>query len=368
MRWAVTLGRIGPTRIKVHITFLIFLAWIAGSHYLRGGLPAALSGTAFLLTLFLCVLLHEFGHVFAARRYGIITPDITLLPIGGVARLQRMPDKPLQELVVALAGPLVNVVIAAGLALYIGRYPGALDLSALNDPAMAFAAKLLSVNVMLVLFNLIPAFPMDGGRALRALLALVLPYGRATLFAARLGQAIAFGFAFLGLFSNPLLIFIALFIYMGAAQESAMAQLRDVVSDMSVADAMVTEFQTLPQTATLRDAVDALLTTSQHEFPLVDLQGHPVAMLTRDDLISALKKDGFDAPAFPAASRNLPTLAVTTPFTEAIQVMNNCSCPALSVVSPSGELLGLLTSENIGEMMMVRSVLDEAPISWRRKR
>src|SRR5206468_11477072 len=167
-------------------------------------------------------LLHEFGHALAARAFGIHTPDITLLPIGGVARLQRMPDQPWQELVVAIAGPLVNVVIAVVLIFVLGRHAPFEHLEDLQRPGVGMLAKLASVNISLVLFNLIPAFPMDGGRVLRSLLAMALPYSRATQIAAWIGEALAFVFGFVGLFTNPMLIFIAFFILLGAQQEAAM--------------------------------------------------------------------------------------------------------------------------------------------------
>src|SRR5439155_25272002 len=188
------------------------------------------------LLLFVCVVLHEFGHAIAAKNFGVNTPDITLLPIGGVARLQRMPDEPRQELIIALAGPLVNVVIALALFAVVGwRGLAAQAMMGGSD----LLAQLLTINIMLVLFNLLPAFPMDGGRVLRALLATRLSYARATQIAASIGQGCAFVFGFLGLFGpNPFLLFIALFVYIGASQEAALAQMRDVSRRFPVSSAM----------------------------------------------------------------------------------------------------------------------------------
>ena len=240
MRWSIKIARIAGTEVRIHITFLLFLAWIGFSYYQMGGAAAAIPGVLFVLALFGCVLLHEFGHALAARAFGIPTPDITLLPIGGVARLQRMPDKPWQELIVAIAGPLVNVVIALVLLPFLGRPAGLENIEQMEHPGVGMLPKLVSVNIMLVLFNLIPAFPMDGGRVLRSLLAMTLPYGRATQIAAWIGQALAFVFGFIGLFSNPLLIFIAFFIFLGAQQEAAMAQMKDLSLNQRVGEAMVT--------------------------------------------------------------------------------------------------------------------------------
>src|SRR5881409_673379 len=215
MRWSIKIARIAGIDVRIHITFLLFLAWIGFTYYQVGGSAAAIDGVLFILALFGCVLLHEFGHALAARGFGIRTPDITLLPIGGVARLERMPDKPWQELVVAIAGPLVNAVIAAVLIFALGQHLEWEHLERFNQPGIAMLAKLASENIALVLLNLIPAFPMDGGRVLRALLALALPYSRATQIAAWVGQTLAFGLGIVGLFTNPMLILIAFFIFLG---------------------------------------------------------------------------------------------------------------------------------------------------------
>ena len=367
MRWSVRIARIAGTEVRIHITFLLFVAWIGFSYYQLGGAAAAIPGVLFILALFGCVLLHEFGHVLAARAFGIPTPDITLLPIGGVARLQRMPDKPWQELIVAIAGPLVNVGIAVVLTLILGHSAAIENLEQVEHPSVGMLTKLTSVNVMLVLFNLIPAFPMDGGRVLRALLAMVLPYARATQIAAWIGQALAFVFGFMslvssvfgftGLFSNPLLIFIALFIFLGAQQEAAMAQLKDLSLNLPVSEAMVTHLVRLPPEATLEDAVEALLRTSQHEFPVVDSEDRILGVLTRDRLIAALKQRGSTAVVADVMQRDLPTVRADEPFDKAFQLMQESAFPALPVVDRFGRLCGLITPENVGELMMVSSLL-----------
>ena len=357
MRWSIKVARIAGTEVRIHITFLLFLAWIGFSYYRMGGAAAAVPGVLFVLALFGCVLLHEFGHALAARAFGISTPDITLLPIGGVARLQRMPDKPWQELIVAIAGPLVNVVIAAILILFLGHPAGLEDIEQVEHPGVAMLAKLASVNVMLVLFNLIPAFPMDGGRVLRSLLAMTLPYGRATQIAAWIGQALAFVFGFLGLFSNPLLIFIALFIFLGAQQEAAMAQMKDLSLNLTVSEAMVTHLVRLPPDATLEDAVEALLRTSQHEFPVVDADDRVLGVLTRDGLIAALRRKGSTTAVSEVMQRDLPVVQADEPFDKAFQLMQQSGFPALPVVDRLGSLRGLITPENVGELMMVSTLL-----------
>ena len=249
MPWSIVVGRVAGTAIRIHITFLMLLAWIGFSAWRSGGEQAALQSLAFICSLFLCVLLHEFGHITMARRFGIQTPDVTLLPIGGVASLERMPEKPSQELAVALAGPAVNVVIAIVLFGFLGAtLPD--DISKIDDPRLGLLAKLAGANVFLVLFNMIPAFPMDGGRVLRAVLAMRMGPQRATRIAAKIGQGLAFGLGFLGLFGNPMLIFIAIFVYVAAAGESQESAFKAATTGMSARDAMETRVVSIPIGAT----------------------------------------------------------------------------------------------------------------------
>src|SRR5271165_6269787 len=235
MPWSITVGRFGGTAVKIHITFLLFLAWIAFSAYARNGWSSALEATLFIVLIFACVVLHEFGHILAARRYGIQSPEVTLLPIGGVASMQRLPSNPRQELVVALAGPAVNLVIGLVLFLALGSlHPG--DIAQIDNPNLSLAARLAVANIFLAVFNLIPAFPMDGGRVLHALLAMRLGGPRATEIAAKIGQALALAFGFLGLFGNPLLLFIAIFVYMAAAGEAQMSAARQALQGVSAGE------------------------------------------------------------------------------------------------------------------------------------
>ena len=228
MGWSVTIGSIAGTAIRLHITFLLFLAWIFVASYASGGAAGGLvRSLAFMLLLFACVVAHEFGHIFMARRFGVTTPTVTLLPIGGVAQLERIPEKPWEEFLVAIAGPAVNVVIAAVLVAVLRRLARHRQICrAWSNRPIGMLDRLAVVNVFLVLFNMIPAFPMDGGRVLRAVLASRLGYVRATEIAATIGQWVAFGLGFLGLFGNPLLIFIAIFVYLAAASEAQLVAVR----------------------------------------------------------------------------------------------------------------------------------------------
>jgi Zn-dependent protease/CBS domain-containing protein len=355
MSWSIPIVRVAGIQLRIHITFLLLIIWLAFGYYGAGGPAAAAGGIMFILLLFLCVVLHEFGHAFAAKAFGINTPDITLLPIGGVARLERMPEEPKQELIIAIAGPAVNVVIAACLLLVRGASHIFSSAALQRDDTIG---QLLTINVMLVLFNLLPAFPMDGGRILRALLATRMSYARATQVAANVGQGFAFLFGFIGLFGpNPWLIFIAFFVYLGASQEAALAQMRDVSRRFPVSSAMVRDFRTLADSATLEEAVDALLATSQHDFPVVDSAGSVAGVLTRQDLIGALRKHDPTIRVGDAMRRNIPVVTTGTRFEEAFRIMQECNCPAVPVLDGARRLVGLLTPENVTELMMVQSAL-----------
>src|SRR5262245_31111727 len=295
MLWSLNIGRIAGTAVRIHFTFILFLAWIFIASWYSGGPQAAWSSLAFMILLFACVLGHEFGHIFTARAFGVATPDVTLLPIGGVARLERIPEKPSEEFLVAIAGPLVNVAIALALMAFAGADLQTEKLSAMENARFAMVDRLAAVNLFLAVFNMIPAFPMDGGRVLRALLAIRLGHVRATEIAASIGQVVAFGLGFLGLFGNPLLIFIAIFVYLAASSEAQLVAMRAMSRDVPVSAAMMTQIARLSPEAHIDEAVNTLLQTSQSEFPVADSDGRLVGVLSRADMIRALKQLGPDA-------------------------------------------------------------------------
>jgi len=360
--WSWKLGRVAGIDVYMHGTFLILLAWVGLSHYLeRHRLADAGAGIVFILALFAIVVLHELGHALTARHYGIRTRDITLLPIGGVARLERMPDDPKQELLVALAGPAVNVVLAVVL---FGVVTPAAALAAWQDVQWVggdFLSKLMWVNVSLALFNLIPAFPMDGGRVLRAFLAMRMEYVRATHIAAQIGQGLALVFGLVGLFSNPFLVFIALFVWMGAAAEASTTLMRSALSGIPVSRVMIPRFETLAPTDTLQRAVGHVLAGFQHDFPVIEA-GQVVGVLTRGDLMNGLTQKGPEAPVAAAMNPRFETAAPSDMLEGAVQRLQASGCPALPVLR-GRELVGVLTMENVGEFLMIRSALrsDAAP-------
>jgi stage IV sporulation protein FB len=357
MSWSLTIGTIAGTQVRLHVTFILFLGWIFIANWVSGGPEQAWYSLAFLILLFACVVAHEFGHVLTARGFGISTPDVTLLPIGGVARLERISEHPREEFLIAVAGPLVNVVIAAVLVLLLGARLDPNALTAVESTKVSILDRLAMVNLFLVLFNMIPAFPMDGGRVLRALLATRMGYVRATEIAAFIGQGFAFALGFLGLFSNPLLIFIAIFVYLAAASEAHLVAIRAMARGIPVSTAMMTQYATLTPDAPIEEAVQALLRTSQSEFPVVDSDGRPVGVLGRGDLIRTLKERGPVAHVAEAMATGIPTVTQRQCLEDAFRLLQEKSAPAVAVLDPAGRLIGLVTSETIGEMMMVHEAL-----------
>ena len=228
MKWSFPIARIFGTQLRIHITFFLLLIWVGFAFAGEGDWTDGLTGVVFVLALFVCVILHEFGHALTARVYGIKTPDITLLPIGGVARLERMPKEPTHELLVALAGPAVNLVIAAILFVILQAGTPFREAYMKLDSLSGFFGSLMLINIWLVLFNLIPAFPMDGGRVLRALLATRLPYAKATNVAAWIGQSLAFAGGLIGfILPAPILILIAFFVFFAASAEASAAKTQE---------------------------------------------------------------------------------------------------------------------------------------------
>jgi Zn-dependent protease/CBS domain-containing protein len=355
MRWSFKIARVAGIDIRIHATFFLLLGVMGYLYGLEGGASWAISTVVIWVLVFVCVLLHELGHALAAKAYGIPTVDITLYPIGGVARVERMPEKPVQELVVAIAGPLVNVVIIMVLGAVI-LLTGGVHPSDLHDPNPL--EVLLLTNIAMVVFNLIPAFPLDGGRVLRALLATRMEYARATKIAASIGQGLALAIGIFAAFNgNILLILIAIFIYMGAESEAAIVQMRSVTAGLPVSSAMVTRFDTLDHRSTLNQAIDVLLGTSQHDFPVLDDNGGFAGLLTKHDLLVALRATGTDTPVTDVMIKGLPTVLPQTSLDRALDFVRQAGVAALPVLDNTGRLVGLFTPENVSELLLVKSAL-----------
>lgn len=359
MKWSWKIARLWGIDIFVHATFLLVILWVAFSYWVEShSWMAVLGGILFILALFACVVLHEYGHALMARRFGVRTRDITLYPIGGVARLERIPEKPAEELWVALAGPAVNVVIAAVLFVALLATGGMPPLRSLSLASSGFWLRLLLVNVILAVFNLIPAFPMDGGRVLRALLAMRVDYLRATQIAATVGQAVAFIFGFLGLLTDPWLLFIALFVWIGAEQEASMARIKNSLGGIPVSRAMQTKFEALRPQDTLARAVELILAGSQQDFPVVE-DGRVLGILERDTFIKALARSGQNEPVADVMRREVPEVDTHEMVESALTRLEQSGAKTLPVTH-GGRLAGLITAENITEFLMIRSALRSA--------
>lgn len=356
MKGSLRIARLFGIDVAIHWTFLLLVVYVV---FLSTRQQASLAGTlvalAFIGGVFTCVVLHEFGHALTARAFGVKTRHITILPIGGVAALERMPTKPGQELLVAVAGPAVNVVIAAVLlagVLLVG------DVKTPPNPftqSTGFFGMLALVNIALVVFNMLPAFPMDGGRVLRALLAFRLDYARATRVAAMVGRVMAVGLLVWGVMAgNPVLMIIAVFVYMGGGAEAAAATQRAAMQGTLVGDVMQTSFRTIPSEASLAEAADAVIASSQRDLPVVDAySGRFEGLLRHDDLAGALSSLDAGTPVASVMQTNLPTLPPDTPMLDAIEVLR--LHPPVLPVTHAGDLVGMLSVGNVNEFLLLHA-------------
>ena len=366
MGWSFRVGRLAGIDLYIHFTFLILLGFIGLSGYMQTGDPlVGLLGLGLTAAVFGIVVLHELGHALAARHYGIPTKDITLLPIGGVARLQRIPEKPSEELVVALAGPAVNAVLAVlfGAIMYV---QGAMTVH--PDAAMTFTAgvveQLFWINVVLLGFNLLPAFPMDGGRVLRALLSMRMGASRATDVAARVGKGMAILFALVGLFglphwlapnpsweqSNIMLLLIALFVWTGANAEARAMRAKTGLAGVPVAAVMVRRFAAVDPDDTLEAVAGYARQAFQRDFPVV-VGGRVVGLIGRDDIRAGLVEHGPDGRVFQVMHRDFPTVSPDDPAERGFALLS-AGAPVVPVVA-YGQLAGLLTPEHLSEFVWI---------------
>lgn len=354
MKWSLRIARVAGIDIFVHWTFILLIGWILISNLGAGhSWTESIWSIWFVLALFVCVILHEFGHALTGRRYGITTKNIVLLPIGGVANMERMPEKPIQELWVALAGPAVNVVIAVLIALLLmaqGKLVMPQETTAAITPAN-FMINMLVVNLWLAVFNLIPAFPMDGGRVLRALLAMRYDRVKATNIAAKLGQLLGIVFIGLGLFSSVWLAFIGVFIFLGAGSEASYESTQALLARYKVANVLMRQFTTLHVWDRLDKAVELLLNGQDKEF-LVEEANQIVGVLTRDDIIRGLQQADPDTAVGKLASTNFTPLTPETSLKEAYEMMARGGMSICPVIV-NGELIGVLNQENVMELVMI---------------
>jgi Zn-dependent protease/CBS domain-containing protein len=350
-RWAFQIGSMLGIPIRIHATFVLILIYF--------GMAAAVanrnvpSGIALVLAFFACILLHELGHAAMARRFGIRTREIVLYPIGGIARLESIPGG-WAELAIALAGPAVNVVLAAACAAALYAFDAPLQIQqTLQGRHTGLVQQLLGANILLVVFNMIPAFPMDGGRVFRALLAVGLGQQRATRIAAFIGQAIAGVFVIGGLFqANLLLAFIGVFVFLGASQEVAFQTRREAIAGHVAHEAMITKFETLAPQDTLGRAAELLLATHQHDFPVIDAWNRIAGVLPRARLLEGLAASGRDTNVLEVMLRDTVQVAPATDLEAVLQHLQRDPATPLLVVE-EGALRGMVTLENLAEFIVV---------------
>jgi Zn-dependent protease len=360
MKWSLKIGQLAGTVVYVHVTFFVLLAWIGVIHGLeKGSLAAAAEAVGFTMTLFACVVLHEFGHAFMARRFGIRTRDIILFPFGGMGRLERIPEVPSQEFLIALAGPAVSVGIAAALFVALRLLGSSPQLEEFATRDAPFAERLMFINAGLAIFNLLPAFPMDGGRVLRALLAMRVDYVRATEVAARTGQGIALLFAIVGvLMPNPILVIIALFVWMGAAGEAGLAQIKRALRGKTVETAMRTEFGVLVPDDALAHAAEMAVRHAQSDFPVL-VGGRVAGLLTRFDLTRGLSAGDLDRTVGDVMHRTFETVDRSEPLDAVFGRLSQEADKTL-LVTDHGRLVGLVSVDDITNILRLRRTVAQS--------
>ncbi len=362
MRGVMKLGKVFGISIVVHWTFLFILFWVAFLEIQRGGnMESVLFNIAYVLVIFICVVLHELGHGLMAKRFGIKTKKITLLPIGGVASLDEIPENPRQELIVAIAGPMVNLIIA-GILYFSIPVHGLLRLhivellQELSKLTLGnFLFYLFLANSALVVFNFIPAFPMDGGRVLRALLAMSTDRVKATQIAAGIGQSIAIVFLLLGMLFNPFLVLIALFIFIGAYGENKMVQQSELLRGHIVKEAMLTDINLLHPEETMEKVVELILSGTEKDFVVVNA-GKPVGILKNADIIKNSKNRTLEVRAIMKTS--FKEIYGHTPLKEVLRSVEVHKEYFFPVVNHNGVLLGAIDMANINEFVLLQSKLE----------
>jgi Zn-dependent protease len=355
MSWSIKIGKLFGIDIKVHLTFLLVLIWGALNY---GGSAGPLYGLIVTLAIFGLVLLHELGHSLAAMGYGIPVKDITLLPIGGVARLERMPDKPVQELVVALAGPAVNVVLA-GLLLPLvvaltAMQPNPFSLRLLTEPGLpGLLTFLFGANVMLALFNMLPAFPLDGGRVFRAGLGLFMDHRQATAIAVNVGRILAVGLGIFGIFSGQFfLAIVALFIFMAGGQEGRAVAARSLLRNVQARQALSQDSVALSAQATVGQVASMILTSPQPNFAVLDpVNGEFLGVATSNGVVQAMRRGEWHRRITEIMhhARTVPKIALNAPLAEVHDLLAGASHQVVAVYDGL-HFRGLLTAQDISRV------------------
>lgn len=368
MRWSFKVGTAFGIELRIHVTFFLILLWAAyiwGVEY-NQGVAGAFYGALVISILFACVVIHELSHSRMAQHYGAEVASITLLPIGGVSLLKKMPEGPAKELAVSIVGPLSNIVIGAVLGVVYAALPGKTPLATTDQftevitgiSLQGFVLYMLLINFTLAAFNMIPAFPLDGGRVLRSILAKRMSYVKATRTAVLVGQMFAFALGIAGLLLGTWLwIIIAIFIYMGAEQEGAGAEMKTVLSRLKVGQAVTGRVKTLSPDDLLGDVVAIVIHSYQEDFPVL-LNGQLVGILTRSNLINGLHRLGPGGRVSQVMERDFPVVTTDAPFSEAYEKMNQARLKAVPVMV-NDRLVGMITLEHLSDVFMLLSATDK---------
>ncbi|HUU20054.1 MAG TPA: site-2 protease family protein [Sedimentisphaerales bacterium] len=355
MRWSINIGKIFGINFRIHITFFLLLIFIFASVLDQRGLGNAIYATLFICSIFACVLIHEIGHSLIARRFGKQAKSITLLPIGGMAIMEEMPEKPSQEIAMSIVGPFINLVIAGVLYLFVGKWTGIGVPNLYPDSARTFFAGLIGANIMLAVFNLIPAFPMDGGRVLRGILATQMDYVRATSAAVHIGQALAMFFIFFGIFYNLWLALIGLFLYIGAGSEKQHVVLRSFLHQVPASEAMTTEYRSVRPDEPLSRVFEHFHHGCQDDFPVIGESGIE-GILTRDRILASIHEKGLDVPVSDVMDRDFTLVAPTMPLDDVYKKLLASQKTAV-IVADKGEVKGMICLDSISRYLMIKAAL-----------
>ncbi|MGD8747035.1 MAG: site-2 protease family protein [Balneolaceae bacterium] len=363
MKGSLLLGKVAGIKVQVHWSFFLLIVWVLFVGVLSGTSTAGIFwNIIFVVVLFGCVVLHELGHALTAQRFNIQTQKITLLPIGGVASLEEMPDDPKQELFITLAGPAVNLIIA--LLLYIvipfdffqGLNQQQIQEFFSEISSRNFLFLLFYANIVLAAFNFIPAFPMDGGRILRALLAMRMGRVRATQVAARLGQFVALLFFFFGLLYNPFLALIGVFIFFGAQGENILIQQLSLLRGHKVRDAMMTNITLLNPEDSLDNVIDTILDGAEKDFVVTD--GHrAVGIVYNSDLMSSMRHRNNGQRVRDVMVKDFDSVTASDDLADIYRKVHSSKKTFFPVIE-NGRLLGAIDLTNINEFMVFKSPIN----------
>jgi len=360
MKWSLNIGKIFGINFRIHITFFLLLLFIFASILNQRGLKYAIFATLFICAIFVCVLIHEIGHSLIARRFGKETKSITLLPIGGMATMEEIPEKPAQEIVMSIMGPFINLVIAGVLYLLVGQWTGIGVPNLYPDSIRTFFAGLIGVNIMLAIFNLIPAFPMDGGRVLRGILAMKMDYVQATSAAVFIGQSLAMFFMFFGIFFNWWLALIGLFLYIGAGSEKQHVILRSFLHEVPASEAMTTEYRSVRPDESLSRVFEHFHHGCQEDFPVIGDSGIE-GILTRDRILASIHDKGLNVPVSDVMDQDFVLVEPTMPLDEVYKKLLANRKTAV-IVADKGEVKGMICLDGISRYFMIKAALKKIDV------